>query len=252
MSGSARLEEEHVHRVYDSIAAHFSDTRHKPWPRVQRFLDSLPQNSFVVDIGCGNGKYLSPIGGHSRHVTIGCDRSAALLAICGERGFETVSADILQTCHVFRAQLFDAALCVAVLHHLSSRERRLRALQAIVDCVRVGGKIYVWALEQSRDGQNAKYLKKERPEEEETKKEKRSVCVDGRVLGIHAQRTAFASQEVLVPFGSEEQLRYYHVFAEHELEELAREVRNARVLDNYYENGNWVLMLERTINHATV
>ncbi len=52
------LERTHVHEVYESIAEHFSDTRHTQWPRVAAFLDSLPPGAILVDAGCGNGKYL--------------------------------------------------------------------------------------------------------------------------------------------------------------------------------------------------
>ena len=64
------LENESVHRVYDIIASHFSDTRYKvqfhqstslkpqPWPLVESFLRSLPPGSVGLDIGCGNGKYM--------------------------------------------------------------------------------------------------------------------------------------------------------------------------------------------------
>lgn len=55
---AALLEEQYVHHVYDSIASHFSSTRHSPWPRVCQFLDSLPPGSILADVGCGNGKYL--------------------------------------------------------------------------------------------------------------------------------------------------------------------------------------------------
>ena len=52
------MEKEHVYDVYEKIAPHFSNTRYKPWPRVEQFLNSLPQGSIVLDVGCGNGKYL--------------------------------------------------------------------------------------------------------------------------------------------------------------------------------------------------
>jgi hypothetical protein len=52
------LEREHVHKVYDLIAPHFSHTRHHPWPQVTTFLDALEPGAFVADVGCGNGKYL--------------------------------------------------------------------------------------------------------------------------------------------------------------------------------------------------
>lgn len=56
---AAHLEKEYVHSVYNSIAPHFSSTRHSPWPRVCHFLSSLPPGSMMADVGCGNGKYLS-------------------------------------------------------------------------------------------------------------------------------------------------------------------------------------------------
>ena len=48
---AVRLEQTHVHEVYQKIAEHFSDTRHKPWPKVAQFLNSLKPGSVVVDVG---------------------------------------------------------------------------------------------------------------------------------------------------------------------------------------------------------
>lgn len=48
---AADLEHDHVQRVYSQIAAHFSDTRHKPWPRVAQFLTEQPAGSLVADVG---------------------------------------------------------------------------------------------------------------------------------------------------------------------------------------------------------
>lgn len=49
---------ENVHKVYNEIANHFSETRHSPWPRVNEFIQQFEMGSVLVDIGCGNGKYL--------------------------------------------------------------------------------------------------------------------------------------------------------------------------------------------------
>lgn len=54
-----QCELENVHKIYNEIANHFSETRHSPWPQVKQFIDDLPIGSVLVDIGCGNGKYLS-------------------------------------------------------------------------------------------------------------------------------------------------------------------------------------------------
>ena len=55
---ASALEKTHVHSVYENIAGHFSETRHRKWPRVAEFVTSLPLGSVLVDVGCGNGKYL--------------------------------------------------------------------------------------------------------------------------------------------------------------------------------------------------
>lgn len=57
-----KLETTHVHSVYEKIAGHFSETRHKPWPNVMNFVASLDVGSILVDVGCGNGKYLGHHG----------------------------------------------------------------------------------------------------------------------------------------------------------------------------------------------
>lgn len=54
----SKCELENVHQVYNEIAEHFSETRHSPWPRVTNFLQRFDVGSVLVDVGCGNGKYL--------------------------------------------------------------------------------------------------------------------------------------------------------------------------------------------------
>jgi alkylated DNA repair protein alkB family protein 8 len=76
------IEVEHVHKVYDNIAPHFSHTRHHPWPLVTDFLMGLPSGSLVADVGCGNGKYL---GINPKICMIGSDRSIPLMACSTNR-----------------------------------------------------------------------------------------------------------------------------------------------------------------------
>lgn len=54
----SKLELENVHKVYNEIANHFSETRHSPWPQVDKFIQEFDDGSVLLDIGCGNGKYL--------------------------------------------------------------------------------------------------------------------------------------------------------------------------------------------------
>ncbi|RHY17121.1 hypothetical protein DYB25_001588 [Aphanomyces astaci] len=45
------IEQRYVHDFYETIAEHFSSTRHSPWPRVEAFVRGLPLGTLVADIG---------------------------------------------------------------------------------------------------------------------------------------------------------------------------------------------------------
>jgi ubiquinone/menaquinone biosynthesis C-methylase UbiE len=85
-----QFEDEYVTQVYNHIAPHFSHTRYKAWPYVEKFLLNLPKYSCVADVGCGNGKYM---GVNKDVMMFGSDISEGLLNICVERGFESLIAN---------------------------------------------------------------------------------------------------------------------------------------------------------------
>ena len=146
-SNSYKLESEHVTSVYSSIAPHFSMTRYKPWPRVESFIQSLPPNSLVADIGCGNGKYLRV---KTSGIILGCDNCVNLLTLAKSSSSFLLQADTTNLPYVSNA--FDAVISIAVIHHLSSEERRVVAIKEMMRVLRPGGRIlvYVWAKEQEK------------------------------------------------------------------------------------------------------
>ncbi|KAH9622058.1 hypothetical protein KSS87_004393 [Heliosperma pusillum] len=148
------IEKTYVHRVYDAIAPHFSATRFAKWPKVAAFLDSLPRGSLVLDAGCGNGKYL---GFNPECFFIGCDISFPLVNICTDRGHEALVADAVNM--PYRDGFGDAAISIAVLHHLSTPNRRIKAIEELVRVVRKGGLVLitVWAVEQEDPGLLSKW-----------------------------------------------------------------------------------------------
>jgi alkylated DNA repair protein alkB family protein 8 len=139
------LENMYVKDVYDKIGDNFSHTRHSTWPGVREFIMSLPENSMVLDAGCGNGKNMQI---RKSIDIIGCDLSETLLEICKDKGLNVVKANIIDL--PFKNESFDAVICIAVLHHLSTYERRQLAFNELFRVVKPGGKIYieVWAYEQ--------------------------------------------------------------------------------------------------------
>lgn len=139
------IEKNYVHRVYDAIAPHFSSTRFAKWPKVQLFLNSLTSGSLILDAGCGNGKYL---GLNPDCYFIGCDISAPLINICADKGQEVLVADAVNL--PYRTGYGDAAISIAVLHHLSTESRRKAAVAELIRVVKTGGLVLitVWAREQ--------------------------------------------------------------------------------------------------------
>ncbi|WEW61833.1 tRNA methyltransferase, has a role in tRNA modification [Emydomyces testavorans] len=211
-------EEEHVHRVYQEIATHFSSTRYKPWPIVERFLTELAPGSVGLDIGCGNGKYL-PV--NPNVFIIASDRSDALIKFASKyQPHSVVVADTLNLPHP--NAYFDFAISIAVVHHLSTRERRVRAIEAILDTLKPpgnnydGGKalIYVWALEQknSRRGWSAG--------------DEQDVMVPWVTKGKSISESAQTFH------------RYYHLYQSGELEDDIS-AAGGLVLEHGYEKDNW-------------
>ncbi|XP_068441766.1 probable tRNA methyltransferase 9B [Clinocottus analis] len=144
---ASQLERDHVHSVYDKIAPYFNDSRYKAWPKVRQFLLDLQPGSIVADIGCGNGKYLHI---NKEVFKLGCDVCHPLVDFAWSQGHEVQMCDGLHL--PYRDGCFDAVLSIAVIHHLSTKERRIRALKEMARTLRVGGRImiYVWAMEQKR------------------------------------------------------------------------------------------------------
>ncbi|XP_038179952.1 alkylated DNA repair protein alkB homolog 8 isoform X2 [Arvicola amphibius] len=297
---ACQLEQKHVHRVYDLIARHFSSTRHSPWPRIAEFLKALPSGSLVADIGCGNGKYL---GINKKLYMIGCDHSQNLLDICRERKFQALVCDALSI--PFRSGSFDACISIAVIHHFSTAERRVAALQELVRLLRPGGQalIYVWAMEQEYKNHKSKYLRGSKICLQDKKEINNVIATEGLLvnqmsdegsedlassvpstdnikeegckprkvpnseLPVHTNRTSFHSQDVLVPWhlkrnpGKDKAVepfglagcpdpcpvfhRYYHVFCNGELEASCQALGDVSILQSYYDEGNWCVVLQK-------
>ncbi|KAF2366719.1 Methyltransferase type 11 [Trinorchestia longiramus] len=264
------LETQHVQAVYDNIALHFSDTRHKPWPNVRQFIESLAAGSWLLDIGCGNGKYL---GLNTSLVQVGCDNSMRLLSITQDRGHETVLCSCLAL--PFRDASYDAVICIAVLHHLASYERRLAGIVEATRVLRSKGRalIYVWALEQTRGNRRSSYLKK--PGCDGTSAVCGSPCTlpsetsestlhlqngmvesgSGSLLPVHENRTQFIQQDMLVPWKMNKNSessnipqvfhRFYHTFREGELEQMCASISGIQIIKSYYDEGNWCIVVEK-------
>ncbi len=122
----------------------------------------------------------------------------------------------------------------------------------------------MWSLEQERNSEKSNYLKSASQDESIQSSDKEDVSSEHceNVLPVHVNRTQFKAQDVLVPWhlkkGGKSDgasagngatcLRYYHVFAEGELEKLIKSSSlgsQVRIVQRYYDKGNWCVVLEK-------
>lgn len=135
-----------IQNVYKLIATHFDDTRFCIWNGVKYFLDSLDKNSYVLDCGTGNGKYIK----YRKDIIIhGADLCAELLEIASSK-YKTDFTQINALYLPYRDNAFDHVICVAMFHHLDTQEKRKKCLSELKRVCRKSIIITVWALEQQK------------------------------------------------------------------------------------------------------
>lgn len=205
------MEDEHVHKVYEEIASHFSSTRYKPWPRVDQYMKSQLPGSIGADIGGGNGKYL----GYPHVYMIGYDRSLELTKIANEKSSKLNCADAFRCDGLVNPlRPVDFAISIAVVHHFSTKERRVEAIRSILRALKPTkdstALVYVWALEQASSRR-------------------------GWDVGM--------DQDVMVPWVDNHDPnrkfeRFYHLYRKGELEEDVIAAGGV-IVESGYEKDNW-------------
>jgi tRNA (uracil-5-)-methyltransferase TRM9 len=235
-----QFERDHVHDVYDHIADAFSQTRYKPWPVIDRFLNTYTAKpgTLVADIGCGNGKYISS---HRQGVFYqASDRSQNLLSLCTHKHPECcdgIQADTLKL--PYTSACMDVCLSVAVLHHLSSHGRRVEAVREMLRVLRPQGHllVYVWAFEQGLESK----LRGSRV---------RPVKSELQLEGDMANMDEMTEADVYVQWkskdGSDTRWRYYHLFKQNELQMVVRDAGiEAEIVEEGYDKDNWYIILRK-------
>ncbi|XP_067913021.1 probable tRNA methyltransferase 9B [Heterodontus francisci] len=140
-----QLEEAHVHNVYEQTAPYFIELPSKAWPSVRQFLLDQEPGSLIADVGCGIGKYLSV---NSQAYKLGSDYCSPLVEIAKRHGHEVMVCDNLVL--PYKDQCFNAVISIGVIHHFSTKGRRIQAIREMTRTLHRGGQmmIYVWAMEQ--------------------------------------------------------------------------------------------------------
>merc|ERR1719154_102453 len=150
----------------------------------------------------------------------------------------------------------DGIICIAVLHHLTTDQRRIIALKEMMRVLKDGGKVlvYVWAKDQKKEKEMSSYLKQNKKNLRQESEASKSSEQGEFGLPVHQNRTEFKHQDVLVPWklkstsGEVETKtfkRYYHVFEEGELECLMLKAGFTKIVESYYDQGNWCAVAQK-------
>ncbi len=215
---STNLEIEKVYNVYNIISKHFSTTRKVIWPKVQEFIDSFDSNTYILDIGCGNSKNM---GTRDDCKYVGLDFCENLLK---QTKIQSNCSYVIGNCIdlPFQTNSFHYAMSIAVIHHLSTQDRRLKAIEEIIRILKTNGKalIYVWAFEQPR-------FSKEPNQDVEVKwMLQKKYSLDNKKDQIFN--------------------RYYHLFKKYELENLLNNFKNITILESGNQYNNWYCIVQKT------
>ena len=212
------FEQNNVHLVYDKIASHFSTTRIMIWPKVQDFINNLPSNSTILDIGCGNGKNM---GTREDCQYIGIDICKNLIQ---QASSKPNCNYLVSNCLTIPLpdNSMDYIMSIAVIHHLSTPERRLQSLMEMNRLLKPGGKalIYVWAFEQPK-------FKNELEQDVMVK------------WSLQKKYNTENQQDDILN-------RYYHLFREKELEDMIDKIDGLTIIENGNQCHNWFCIIQKT------
>lgn len=197
------FENEYVSTIYNQIAEHFSSTRYSHWNLVKKYLENIQNSNSDIDIenkvnednnfldfGCGNGKYLSLVKKFNNIYAIdNCEKLLDIVKV-SYPNVKTIKLDVCDNIEDFGLlpNSFDTIISIAVIHHLSSEDRRIKMLKNIFMLLKSGGTCLISAWTNLIENKS-KFIKLSNP------------------------------GDYLIPWNNQYQ-RYYHLFEPDEIDNL--------------------------------
>ena len=216
-------------RGYEEIAKDFASTRKVFWQELYFLGDNIKNGDSILDIGCGNGRFLEVIKGKVFQYT-GIDNSESLITYAkkwqGDKG-KFIHADALSL--PFENDSFDVVVSFGVLHHIPSKKFRKQFLKEAYRVLKKDGLliITVWNLWNKR---LTPIIKKHAIK---------------KLLG----KSKLDFRDIFLPFGKKQDVRYLHAFTEKELHKLLKksgfEIKEMKRVKRRGDNENIVAICKK-------
>jgi len=225
------IESIYVKDIYEKIAPHFSATRNgDKWSYVVDFIQSLNSQSILIDLGCGNGKYIDT----RRDIKyIAMDNCLNLLN-CAKNIHKNENHVIylegsIKTISILNNYI-DNFICIAVFHHIFEEIERYKCVEEMIRILKVGGcgMITVWS-----NNQDEKRFKKWKPFG--TKEN------DYLVPWSYREKFDRNQQSNVIYYD-----RYYHIFSKDEiLSYFIPYMYKINIVSIEEIHSNWVLIIQK-------
>lgn len=142
-------------RFYDQFADAFAASRPAPLPGVERLLAYVPDESALLDVGCGHGQLAMALHRLGRRVRyVGVDASARLIEHarrllaqlqCTPILAQFMVLDVTQPDWTSYLPLhrYQVVALLALLHHIPGTDRRVELMRQAAGCLAPGGVMLV-------------------------------------------------------------------------------------------------------------
>jgi len=193
----------YVKNIYDIIANEFNITRTYNWPWISNIMNTIPINSLIYDIGCGNGRNMK----YNQHRFIGIDNCTKFVEMCNNNKLKAIYSEMTNI--QLPSNSADVVMCIASFHHLSNENNRLNALFEMKRLIKKSGIIIisVWSINQPKK-----------------------------------TRVTFDKYGDNIVYWKNKHPRYYYIFELNEIEILF-EKTGLKIVNKFYDCGNEIYIL---------
>jgi len=198
---------------YEKIAKFFFLKRRFFWPELEKIKDYIKDGDKVLDFGCGHGRLLLPLKNKKINY-IGVDSSSKILKIA-KKSFPEHEFKILNKLSLpFPDSLFNVICCIAAIHHIPSKNFRLKLLKEFERTIKKDGFLIltVWYLWKGKKKIIFRYILK--------------WFLDKTRCLVFRKKPGLDFRDLFIPWKDEKGKiitnRYFHAFSKRELAKLVK------------------------------